>query len=236
MAAVLLCMPFSRPRIPYVIIIIPSSFSGLHSSKGISVSSLANISFSQALVRGVNSLFTYVLPTLVHSARATFGSRSELGFANTNRAHETSRSKPVVVTIELTTIQVPDFAGQTTTGQSIPAEGKVGRDLRVERQESSERFEGFENALARKASEEDHDVELGLHIRESHDDEKPRPVPEAMPRTTISAERLPEGAALRPLRRGESVRDMFERRSWEANVGRRDATRRKQEDAFGKQI
>lgn len=204
----------------------------------------------------MKSIISHFWPALSRNVNTTFTTRSELVFARrTEQSQLTSRANPVVVTIELSTVQAPDFSGKGTTTHTTTTDGKDEHGHRIQ---TVETFESSENTLRdSKTDPEGRDLELGLTFSESRPndgDSLPRSqtsfsvgtgrCSSPSPRGSLAEASGDDGARQhsgvteegRVGRNLDGIRERIDRRSWEVNLQMMSTMREEQEDAFSRQI
>lgn len=213
----------------------------------------------QALVRGLKSLISHICPSFSHHVNPTLSVRSELVFAkhDTDRSPTPSRANPVVVTIELSTIQTPDFTGSHEADTHLTTDRKDGEALESRENGSEETCQVEENALpGTKTTIQESDVELGHADSDlfNPDATLPRlpitrttriPRPFVLSRTRSATEGTGVDAVLQQVGLEEGVGRESLSRTREGAVDRplreldswtRHTVRREEQDAFSRQI
>lgn len=150
----------------------------------------------------------------------------------------------MVVTIELTTIQEPNYACPRTMGtDSRPVEVSIPIDAKDAMRMGEQ--DGFGDESLRASDKRDQDLdaaEMGFGDDSGSYLENSRP--SAPMRTQTARDRgLLDGVAHSRAGTGESIgrnggggEGEGRRRSWDMSVMRREAMRRDEEDAFGRQL
>lgn len=204
-----------------------------------------------------------IWPTLTHHIDTTLSTHSELVFAKRDmeRSPTPSNTNPVVVAIELSTVQTPDFSGTHTSGDYLPAKRKDGDNMSDTKSRSDgvfERTELQERPFGDTTTGlHNCDVELDIlansHSHPLDDDALPSRPESALSvstlrpfsrwRTSSAADVNETGGALHPdgtegrERRSQNrSREEIERSSGDLMFQRWDTMRREQQNAFSRQL